>query len=221
MAEFSFIVRFLFLIISIFFITSLSAQQQRGVASFYAKRATGARTSSGEKLHHDSMTCAHKTFPFGTRLRVTCPATGRSVVVRVSDRGPFIKGRIIDLSWGAARELGILNMGVASVLVEKVQPQTNLGPVKKQEPFEMPEFDFVVNDAGFLFLPEVQKNEIQQDELPVKKGQRQLRKQAEKVQQKQSKSKEKPKKSTEEKHQQEGTSLHPKAENIWKKIFSW
>ena len=79
---------------------------------------TGARTASGEPLHHDSMTCAHRTYPFGTLLRVTDQSSGRSVVVRVNDRGPFIRGRIIDLSWGAARELGIIAKGLAKVSVE-------------------------------------------------------------------------------------------------------
>lgn len=94
--------------------------QQRGVASYYSKRATGAMTASGEKLHHDSMTCAHRTHPFGTILHVKNPANGREVVVRVTDRGPFGRGRIIDLSWGAAKELGILSQGIAQVEVNVI-----------------------------------------------------------------------------------------------------
>lgn len=94
--------------------------QQRGIASYYSKRATGAMTASGEKLHHDSMTCAHRTHPFGTVLHVKNPANGREVVVRVTDRGPFGRGRIIDLSWGAAKELGILTQGIAQVEVRPV-----------------------------------------------------------------------------------------------------
>ena len=96
-------------------------KQQTGKASFYSKRATGARTSNGEKLHHDSLTCAHKTHPFGTLLKVTNPSNGKEVVVRVTDRGPFKRGRIIDLSWGAAKELGMLSQGVAMVKVEVVE----------------------------------------------------------------------------------------------------
>lgn len=98
------------------------AQQQRGIASYYARSATGARTANGERLHHDSLTCAHRTHPFGTRLKVSCPATGRTVIVRVNDRGPFVRGRIIDLSWGAARQLGIIAMGLAQVTVEPAMP---------------------------------------------------------------------------------------------------
>lgn len=95
---------------------------QTGVASYYSKQATGARTASGDRLHHDSLTCAHRTYPFGKYLKVTNPANGRTVIVRVNDRGPFVRGRIIDLSWGAARELGILSQGLASVTVEPTEP---------------------------------------------------------------------------------------------------
>ena len=96
----------------------ISAETQRGKASFYSKKATGTRTASGERLHHDSLTCAHRTYPFGSLLRVTHEGNGRSVIVRVNDRGPFVRGRIIDLSWGAARALGMLGQGIATVFVE-------------------------------------------------------------------------------------------------------
>ena len=141
--------RIVIFIISLLFFTSLSAQEQRGKASYYSKRATGARTSSGEKLHHDSMTCAHRTHPFGTMLRVTCPATGKTVVVRVTDRGPFSHGRIIDLSWGAAKALGILDMGIATVHVEVIRQGQKLGPLKSDESLEIPEIDFIVPATSF------------------------------------------------------------------------
>ena len=100
--------------------TSLTTlgQPQRGKASFYSKRATGLKAAGGDKIHHDSLTCAHRTYPFGTLLNVTHLGNGRSVVVRVNDRGPFVRGRIIDLSHGAARELGMIRQGIADVLVE-------------------------------------------------------------------------------------------------------
>jgi len=105
----------------IFHSSFLHAQSvQKGIASYYGKRATGRLTSSGERLHHDSLTCAHRTHPFGTRLRVTNPANDSVVVVRVTDRGPFGRGRIIDLSWCAAKQLGILRQGIAPVIVEVV-----------------------------------------------------------------------------------------------------
>ena len=99
----------------------LSAQTQRGKASYYAKRATGARTANGERLHHDSLTCAHRTMPFGTLLRVRVLSTGKEIIVRVNDRGPFVRGRIIDLSWGAARQLGILAQGIVDVEVSPAE----------------------------------------------------------------------------------------------------
>ena len=80
---------------------------ERGKATYYSKSITGALTSSGERLHHDSLTCAHRTYPFGTMLKVTNLKNGKSVVVRVTDRGPFARGRIIDLSWRVAKEIGI------------------------------------------------------------------------------------------------------------------
>ena len=118
--------------------TRLAAQTQKGKASYYSKRATGARTSSGERLHHDSLTCAHKTYPFGTMLKVTNPNNGKEIVVRVTDRGPYRRGRIIDLSWSAAKQLGILNHGVAMVKVVVVNK--NRVPFKLQ-PQDLHEID--------------------------------------------------------------------------------
>lgn len=121
--------------------TPLHAQkQQKGKASFYSKKATGARTSSGERIHHDSLTCAHRTHPFGTRLKVTNPATGKSVIVKVTDRGPHHRGRIIDLSWGAAKALGMIAQGVATVIVEL--PNETTVPFKDDTRYELPELDF-------------------------------------------------------------------------------
>jgi rare lipoprotein A len=99
----------------------LSAQTQSGKASYYAKNFNGRRTASGERLHRDSLTCAHRNYPFGTMLRVTNMLNGRQVVVRVNDRGPFHKGRIIDLSWAAAKELGMIAQGIAPVTVERLE----------------------------------------------------------------------------------------------------
>lgn len=93
---------------------------QSGKASYYAKKFSGRRTASGEPLHRDSLTCAHRSYPFGTLLKVTNITNGQHVVVRVNDRGPFRKGRIIDLSWGAAKALGMIAQGIAPVTVEKI-----------------------------------------------------------------------------------------------------
>jgi rare lipoprotein A len=96
-------------------------QVETGKASFYAAAFKGRKTASGERFHPDSMTCAHRTHPFGTLLQVNCPSKGTSVVVRVNDRGPFGKGRIIDLSHVAAERLGILRAGLADVVVQVYQ----------------------------------------------------------------------------------------------------
>ena len=92
-----------------------------GVASYYGRNFHGRKTASGAIYDCEAMTCAHRTLPFGTRLRVTAVESGRSVVVTVTDRGPFVHGRIVDLSLGAARELGMLEKGVARVKVERVR----------------------------------------------------------------------------------------------------
>ncbi|HEX8425782.1 septal ring lytic transglycosylase RlpA family protein [Hymenobacter sp.] len=100
----------------------------RGRASWYGRDHQGLRTSSGERFDRNKFTCAHKTLPFGTKLRVTNPETGASVVVRVSDRGPFRHQRILDLSEIAARPLGIVEHGAVAVLAEIVPDGTPLGP---------------------------------------------------------------------------------------------
>jgi rare lipoprotein A len=89
-----------------------------GLASFYEE---GARTANGEKFDPHELTAAHPTLPFGTRLRVTNVATGRSVIVRVNDRGPFVPGRIVDVSYAAAETIGIIGRGIAKVKLDVVQ----------------------------------------------------------------------------------------------------
>ena len=90
---------------------------QVGYASYYADRFHGRRTANGERYHVKKLTAAHRHLPFGTLVRVTVLKTGASVKVRINDRGPFVKGRIIDLSRVAAENLGILRAGVAKVEV--------------------------------------------------------------------------------------------------------
>ena len=89
-----------------------------GVASFYTE---GTQTASGEKFNTMEMTAAHPTLPFGTKLRVTDVGSGRSVTVRVNDRGPFVRGRIVDVSYSAANALGMVGKGVANVKLDVVQ----------------------------------------------------------------------------------------------------
>jgi rare lipoprotein A len=93
---------------------------EEGFASFYGRPHHGKRTASGERFDMRALTCAHRTLPFGTRVRVTDLESGRSVLVRVNDRGPFTEGRIVDLSLAAARALGMVERGVARVRLEPV-----------------------------------------------------------------------------------------------------
>ena len=127
-------------------IPHLSAQTQRGKASFYSKRFTGRQTASGERLHHDSLTCAHRTYPFGTILKVTNPANGQSVLVRVTDRGPYVRGRVIDLSVRAAKEIGIISQGIAPVIVERHSPA--VVPFKPDNTIELPDFEISTNEGA-------------------------------------------------------------------------
>ncbi|HET6610874.1 MAG TPA: septal ring lytic transglycosylase RlpA family protein [Kofleriaceae bacterium] len=92
---------------------------QRGLASWYGRRFAGKKTASGERFDPGDLTCAHRTLPFGTRLRVTNRENGRQVIVRVNDRGPFGKRRrLIDVSRAAAKKLGMLDGGIARVTIE-------------------------------------------------------------------------------------------------------
>lgn len=94
-----------------------TAFAQCGGASWYA---LNSRTASGEWMNPSAMTAAHKTLPLGSKVKVTHAKTGKSIIVRINDRGPFIKGRVIDLSKGAARKLGFINAGHAKVCIKRV-----------------------------------------------------------------------------------------------------
>ena len=98
--------------------TAQAQNASDGLASYYRH---GSRTASGEKFNAGELTAAHRTLPFGTRVRVTNVATGRSVTVRVNDRGPFINGRVIDVSHAAAKSLGMVQRGVTKVKLDVLQ----------------------------------------------------------------------------------------------------
>lgn len=114
MRKYILLLTFLFGLMSV-----VTAQKSKvGGASFYADKFQGRKTASGEKYYHNKMTAAHRTLPFGTMVKVTNLTNGKSVIVRVNDRGPFVKGRIIDLSKSAAKKLDFINAGVAKVRIE-------------------------------------------------------------------------------------------------------
>jgi rare lipoprotein A len=101
--------------------TSKSAFTQTGQGSYYADKFRGRPTASGTPYRPSKLTAAHNTLPFGTKIRVTNTRTGRSVKVTVNDRGPHVKGRIVDLSKKAARRIGLVDAGVAPVQLKVVR----------------------------------------------------------------------------------------------------
>lgn len=94
---------------------------QRGIASYYSKGFEGRKTANGEIYRGETLTAAHRTLPFGTKVRVKNLRNGREVIVRINNRGPFIKKRIVDLSKRAAREVGMLKSGVVPVELEVLE----------------------------------------------------------------------------------------------------
>jgi rare lipoprotein A len=102
------------------FIPVASAAGQCGGASWYGPGFHGKKTASGQKFNENAMTAAHKTLPFGTVVKVTDQRTGKSIKVTITDRGPFHKGRVIDLSKAAAAKLGTKNAGVGKVCLDRV-----------------------------------------------------------------------------------------------------
>lgn len=107
---------------------------QQGNATYYGRRWHGRRTSSGERLNVDDFQCAHRTLPFGTLVKVTNKRNNKSCIVRVVDRGPFGKGRIIDLTDAAAKKIDMYRAGVAPVSIEIIKPGTNIanGEIQQQ-----------------------------------------------------------------------------------------
>jgi len=99
-----------------------SARAESGMASLYSTRELGTKTASGRHLHDGELTAAHKTLPFGSRVRVTNHANGHSVVVTITDRGPYSRGRVIDLTPAGGRVLGF--SGLARVTLERIDNQS-------------------------------------------------------------------------------------------------
>lgn len=147
-----------FIVILLLVFAPLPAQaQQKGKATFYTRKWDGRKTASGERLYNDSLVCAHKTHKFGTLLKVKNPANGKEVVVKVIDRGPYVKGRIIDLSIRAARELGILSQGVAVVEVSVYRKPTDIP--YEPEPEEIPELELEAT-KGESIIPQWQDSVV-------------------------------------------------------------
>lgn len=148
-------VRF-FVIFSFIFDFMLSQQQRifaeqlyraEAVASYYAEKYHGRKTANGEIFNMNAMTCAHKTLPFNTVLRVTNLANGKNVQVRVNDRGPFVNGREIDLSKGAAIKLDMMTSGTARVKIEIVK-EGNVARVSSNSSGTGKKKSAKINNAG-------------------------------------------------------------------------
>ena len=107
-------------LIFLFFSTIFAFAGQRGKASFYSHKLKGRHTSDGGKYQPDSLTCAHRSLPFGTLLRVFNPTNNKEVIVKVTDRGPHRRGFLIDLSYSAAKQLDMVRQGIASVIITEI-----------------------------------------------------------------------------------------------------
>ncbi|NQT79783.1 MAG: septal ring lytic transglycosylase RlpA family protein [Candidatus Aminicenantes bacterium] len=133
--------RLLYILASVILLTSCAGMQyfpsgneQKGIASWYGTDFHGKTTSNKEIYNMHAMTAAHKTLPFGTYVRVTNLNSGKSVIVRINDRGPFVKGRIIDLSYAAAKKLGMSETGVAPV---KIKVLRKFSPKKSSQKYSV------------------------------------------------------------------------------------
>jgi len=123
---------------------------QQGVASWYGKKFHGRLTSNGETYNMYAMTAAHKTLPLGVEVRVTNKRNGRSAVVRVNDRGPFVAGRIIDLSYAAAKKLGVVEQGTAPVeLIALGYPRQQGGKHRYVGPVDYDAGSFAIQVGAF------------------------------------------------------------------------
>ena len=155
------------LVAAVFAILATAAAQDTGNATYYADYFHGKKASDGTLYHRDSMTCAHKTYPFGTLLRVRNKKNGNEVYVTVTDRGPFRRGCIVDLSRAAAEQLDMISAGVVPVEVELVEPVV---PFRNIENTILPSLDFD-NVAGKEYFSLAQDNPRMEKRLKDKTAQ--------------------------------------------------
>lgn len=160
--------------------TTLPVQaQQDGRASYYHNSLHGRTMSNGQPYDRNRLTCAHRTLPFGTKLRVTNQANGKQVIVEVTDRGPFVRGRVIDLSYAAAREIGMIAAGVGSIRIE-VLPRDVTVPYLNDNSYGMPEIEYGMAGVCYEFIPEWKEEEpkLQQE---VEKPEREVEEEAKRI----------------------------------------
>lgn len=123
--------------------------------------------ANGQRYNRDSLTCAHRSLPFGTRLRVTNPLNGQQVIVKVTDRGPYVRGRAIDLSYAAAQRLGTLRNGVAMVKIEILDDDKPV-PYESENIKPLPRVEYVEAGVCYEFIPEWEKVKDEPKRVPRK-----------------------------------------------------
>lgn len=149
------------LMLALMFNVQYAYAQHVGKASYYSMKAKGAKMSNGERYHPDSMTCAHKTYPMGSLLKVVNLSNGKEVVVRVTDRGPHTRGRIIDLSYAAAKQIDMLRQGIVKVEVSEYLPEKGIPFIL--DPEEFPTLDLTDPEEEWI-----QRNNVLPDSLKKK-----------------------------------------------------
>ena len=149
--------------------TKIARYREEGLASWYGKRFHGKKTASGEPYDMYAMTAAHRTLPIPSYVRVTATASGKSVVVRINDRGPFSKDRVIDLSYTAAHKLGVLGRGSLRVRVESLVPDdSTIGGVPSQEGIYLQLGAFAQRENAVRLLEKIQVDtELSRTPAPV------------------------------------------------------
>ncbi|WP_028897602.1 septal ring lytic transglycosylase RlpA family protein [Prevotella sp. HUN102] len=148
-------IRTLLIVILTFTGFTTSFAQTSGKASYYSNSLHGRKMSNGERYDRNDFTCAHRSLPFGTKLRVINTRNGQEVVVRVTDRGPFVRGRLIDLSYAAAKQIGMIASGVGSIRIE-VLGADYVDPFITTEPanIKMAEIEYGLAGVCYEFIPE-------------------------------------------------------------------
>lgn len=140
--------------------TVFAQKQLTGKATYYSDKLHGKKMSNGEKYHRDSMTCAYKKYPFGTLLKVRNSLNGKEVVVRVTDRGPFSKRYVIDLSKAAARELEFIQKGFCQVEITRIS--SNRIPFRSEDTKELIEPHLEYLDIATYPIPIWQQEMLQE-----------------------------------------------------------
>ncbi len=142
------------------------AQTHRGKATYYSKRLNGARTASGRRLDNNKLQCAHRTYPFGTMLRVKNLTNGKEVVVEVIDRGPYGRGRMISLPPRAASALHMIRQGVVMVEVEPVERKP---PYRLEDPeVGIPQIELEPSEYSMLPTVDLLNKSVSPDEKSTK-----------------------------------------------------